>query len=1046
LPILLISILFLISISQISYPQQTDLENAKILNQEVIRLYQQGRYKEAIPISEKVLTIREKVLGPEHSNTATSLNDLGVLNRAIGAYDKAEPLYRRSLEIYEKALGPEHPNTAAALNNLAALYRDMGAYDKAEPLYRRSLEIYEKALGPEHPNTAAALNNLAELYRTMGAYDKAEPLYRRSLAIYEKAVGPEHSNTAASLNNLAGLYQDMGAYDKAEPLYRRSLAIKEKALGPEHPNTAVSLNNLAEFYRTMGAYDKAEPLYRRSLAIKERALGPEHPDTAVSLNNLAEFYSAMGAYDKAEPLYRRSLAIKEKALGPEHPDTGVSLNNLAELYRTMRAYDKAESLHRRSLTIREKALGPEHPNIAFALNNLAGLYQDMGAYDKAEPLYRRSLAINEKALGPEHPGTAVSLNNLAALYRDMGAYNKAEPLYRRSLATNEKALGAEHPNTAAPLNNLGLLYTSLGQDLEALAFLKRAQGIERKQIDQILGFASEAEQTKFLGKREFALHLYFNLLRQRFPDNPEAQRTGLDFWLFRKGILLEAQKRIQDVLVDRDNPQARELFANLTQVRQELARLVLGGPGKEGPKAYQERIAELTGKKETLEGQLSRLSQSFAQRRKTTGATTADVAAALPSATVLIEFARTRDYDFQKGKWASFRYMAFVLRPGKKDEVSLIDLGEADGIDRRVAAFKKALRDPKRPHETLIRLSTELNQAVFAPLKPAIGGTKRLFLSPDGSLNLIPFEVLRTQEGRYLIEDYAFTYLAAGRDLAGFGMVNDKAGKPLFFGDPDFDLDPKDLVTAKVAGAGAPLSLRSRDMKNLRFERLPATREEVEAIAALLGRYRCELFTGRQALEEVLMSRESPRILHLATHGFFLDDQGLPQTEEGLRGISIVAKDTPAGKKDAIRIENPLLRSGIVLAGANRAMTSEGSTTGIVTAEKILGLRLRGTDLVVLSACETGMGEVKNGEGVYGLRRAFTQAGAKSIVMSLWEVPDRETKELMISFYRNILSGKMLRDEALRQAILRQMETVKGRYGESNPHYWGAFIFLGEAE
>jgi CHAT domain-containing protein/tetratricopeptide (TPR) repeat protein len=817
-------------------------------------------------------------------------------------------------------------------------------------------------------------------------------------------------------------------------------------MGPEHPDTAASLHNLALLYKAMGAYDKAEPLYQRSLAIREKVLGPEHPDTASSLNNLALLYKAMGAYDKAEPLYGRSLAVMEKTLGPEHPNTATSLNGLAELYRRMGAYDRAEPLYRRSLAVMEKTLGPEHPNTATSLNNLGLLYESMGAYGRAEPLCRRSLAIREKVLGPEHPDTAASLNNLAGLYWAMGAYDRAEPLYGRSLAVMEKTLGPEHPDTATSLNNLAFLYVSRGRDLEALAFMERAQGIDRKLIEQVLGFAAEDQQTKFLATRESDLHCYFSLVRQHFPGNPGAKRAALEVWLSRKGVLLEAQKRIQDVLVDRDNPQAREVFANLTQVRQELARLVLGGPGKEGFKAYQERVAELTGKKETLEGQLSRLSQSFAQRRKTTGATTADVAAVLPSATVLIEFARIRDVNFKEIKWASFRYLAFVLRPGKADEVSLIDLGEADGIDRKVAAFRKALRDPKGPHATLIRLSTELNQAVFAPLKPAIGGTKRLFLSPDGSLNLIPFEVLRSPEGRYLIEDYAFTYLAAGRDLAGFGMVKDKGGKALLLGDPDFDLDPKDLVTAKVAGAGAPFSLRSRDMKSLRFERLPATREEVEAIAALMGRDRCELFTGRQALEEVLMSRESPRILHLATHGFFLDDQGLPQAEEGLRGISIVAKDTPAGKKTAIKIENPLLRSGIVLAGANRAMTSEGSTTGIVTAEKILGLRLRGTDLVVLSACETGMGEVKSGEGVYGLRRAFTQAGAKSIVMSLWDVPDLETKELMVSFYRNILSGKMRRDEALRQAVLRQMETVKGRYGESNPYYWGAFVFLGEAE
>ena len=921
LRILFISILFLISIPQVSHPQQSDLENAKILHQEGIKLYQQGRYREAIPIAEKVLTISEKVLGPEHPNTATSLN------------------------------------------------------------------------------------NLAELYRNMGAYDKAEPLYRRSLAIREKVLGPDHPDTAQSLNNLGLLYNSLGAYEKAEPLYRRSLAIKEKVMGPEHPNTATSLNNLTMLYRATGAYDKAEPLLRRSLAIREKVLGPEHASTAQSLNNLAALYDeGMGAYDKAEPLYRRSLAIREKVLGPDHPDTAISLNNLAMLYGVM------------------------------------------GAYDKAEPLLRRSLEIREKVLGPEHASTAQSLNNLAMLYYSMGAYDKAEPLYRRSLEISEKVLGPEHPNTATFLNNLAGLYTSLGRDLEALAFIERAQGIDRKRIEQIFGFAAEAQQTTFLATQEDALHFYFSLLRQRFPDNPGAKRKGLDVWLSRKGILLEAQKRIQDALVDRDNPQAREAFAKLTQVRQELAKLFLRGPGKEGSKAYRERIAELTGKKEILEGQLSRLSQSFAQRRKTTGATTADVAAVLPSGTVLIEFARIRDVNFKKGIWASFRYLAFVLRPGKADDVSLIDLGEADGIDRKVAAFKKALRDPKGPHATLIRLSTELNQAVFAPLKPAIGGTKRLFLSPDGSLNLIPFEVLRSPEGRYLIEDYTFIYLAAGRDLAGFGMVNNKGGKALLLGDPDFDLDPKILVTAKKAESGASIGLRSRDMKSLRFERLPGTREEVEAIAALLGKDRCELFTGTQALEEVLMSRESPRILHLATHGFFLDDQGLPQAEEGLRGISIVAKDTPAGKKDAIKIENPLLRSGIVLAGANRAMISEGSTTGIVTAEKILGLRLRGTDLVILSACETGMGEVKNGEGVYGLRRAFTQAGAKSIVMSLWDVPDLETKELMVSFYRNILSGKMRRDEALRQAVFKQMETVKLRYGESNPRYWGAFVFLGEAE
>ena len=220
----------------------------------------------------------------------------------------------------------------------------------------------------------------------------------------------------------------------------------------------------------------------------------------------------------------------------------------------------------------------------------------------------------------------------------------------------------------------------------------------------------------------------------------------------------------------------------------------------------------------------------------------------------------------------------------------------------------------------------------------------------------------------------------------------------------------------------------------------------MEAIAAILGRSASDTFTGANARESVLMQGKSPRILHLATHGFFLSDQDWSSMiDEKSRGISIIGKDKPSPKKP-VRIENPFLRAGLALAGANRSLAQEGVTEGILTAEKILGLNLRGTDMVVLSACETGAGDVKNGEGVYGLRRAFTQAGAKSLVMSLWEVPDKETKELMVSFYQNLKSGKMNRAAALRQAALKQRETVKARYGFDNPYYWGAFVFLGEAE
>ena len=1020
-------------------PDHPDTANS--LNNLALLYDTMGAYDKAEPLYGRSLAIREKALGIDHPLTALSLNNLALLYHKMGAYEKAEPLYQRSVTINEKTLGPEHPDTVPTLNNLASLYRTVGTYDKAEPLFRRSLAIREKALGPDHPDTAQSLNNLALLYYTVGAYDKAEPLFRRALAIFEKALGPEHPETALSLNNLAELYSKMGAYVKAEPLFMRALAIREKALGPEHPDTAQLLNNLASLYYTMGAYDKAESLLRRSLAIREKTLGPDHPDTALSLNNLAELYFKMGAYEKADPLHRRSLAIREKVMGSEHPDTAQSLNNLASLYYTMGAYDKAEPLFMRSLAIREKALGPAHPDTALSLNNLALLYSSMGAYDKVEPLFRRSLAINEKVMGPEHPDTALSLNNLAELYLTMGAYDKVEPLLRRALEINEKALGADHLTTATSLSNLASLYATQGRSGESLVLMERAQVSDLRQIEQILGFAPEAQQTKFLAVREFGLHAYLSLIRQCFLDNPKAIRTALDVWFTRKGILLEAQKRIQNVLAAGGNPQAQEIFAKLIIVRQELARLVLGGPGREGPEAYHIRIADLTGRKEILEGQLSRFSQTFAQQRKTRIATTSDVASALPKGAVLIELARIRDYDFKTGKWGASRYLAFVLSPGKGSEVSLVDLGEADNIDQKAASFKKSMGNSKTLPDVLAKQSNDLYKLIFAPLTLALGESKQIFLSPDGSLNLIPFEVLQDDKGHYLIDNHTFQYVSAGRDIAGYGMIKEKGQKTLLMGDPDFDLAAKQTTEEKER----PLT-RSRQMQGLTFSRLPGTKEEVEAVATLLGRAASDTYTGKAATESVLMQRKSPRILHLATHGFFLSDQDWSSmVDEKSRGITITPRETPSGKKPA-RIENPFLRSGLALAGANRSLADEGVTDGILTAEKILGLNLRGTDMVVLSACETGAGDVKNGEGVYGLRRAFTQAGAKSLVMSLWEVPDVETKELMVSFYQNLQSGKMNRAAALRNAALKQRQIVKTRYGRDNPYYWGAFVFLGAAE
>ena len=457
-------------------------DTATSLNNLAGLLQDQGDLAGARPLYERALAIREKALGPEHPDTATSLNNLALLLQAQGDLAGARPLFERALAIYEKALGPEHPDTATSLNNLAGLLRAQGDLAGARPLFERALAIWEKALGPEHPDTAISLNNLASLLHAQGDFAGARPLFERALAIREKVPGPEHPETAASLINLALLLQAQGDLAGARPLLERALAIREKALGPEHPDTATSLNNLASLLQDQGDLAGARPLYERALAIREKALGPEHPETATSLNNLARLLQDQGDLAGARPLFERALAIREKASGPEHPDTATCLSNLALLLRYQGDLARARPLSERALAIREKVLGPEHLATVQSLNNLADLLRGQGDLAGARPLYERALAIYEKALGPEHPGTAMSLNNLADLLQEQRDLAGARPLYERALAICEKAIGPEHPDTATSLNSLATLLQAQGDLAGARPLLERALAIFEKAL------------------------------------------------------------------------------------------------------------------------------------------------------------------------------------------------------------------------------------------------------------------------------------------------------------------------------------------------------------------------------------------------------------------------------------------------------------------------------------------------------------------------------------------------------------------------------------
>lgn len=1043
--------------------QQTQLDKARELSGQANQLRRQGRIREAATIAEQALEIREKVLGPEHPDTAISLNNLAGIYQAQANYAAAELLYERALKIKEKVFGPEHPGTAISLDNLASLYWSQAKYTEAERNCQRALKIREKVFGPDHCDTANSLNNLAALYQTQGNYAAAEPLYQRALKIKVEVLGSVDPDTAISFNNLAVIYVAQAKYAAAEPLYIRALKIREDALGLNHPDTALSLNTLAELYLAEGKYSSAEPLYQRALKINEKVYGTEHPHTALSLSNLVLLFFAQADYRAAEPLCKRALKIRETVLGPEHPETATSLVNLASIYQKQDNYAAAEPLYRRALKIREKALGPEHPDTALSLIDLASIYRSQAKWAEAETLYQRALEICEKALGTEHPHTALSLSNLAVLFDSQANYAAAEPLYRRALMIDEKALGPEHPDTASSLNNLARLFCAQGEFTRAMPLIDKERRGQRAHVSRVLPALSAQKQEMFLYEN-FMPSFYMALsLGARETSNFDATISSATWLLNGKGVAQEALAQRNLQTRDLNDPKLAPVVEELLDVRTRLASLAMNAaePGKE--KQRQVALDQLTAQEQELASQLrgnNKVTSEWIELSQ--------IREALPTDGVLIDIARFDVFDFgAKGiesNWKPAHYVAWITSPEKESKTKLIDLGEADDIDQLVEKVRKQISADATKQGAIVKAGEDaavaslmqdmsaLADKIWKPLAPHVGVAKQIVLSPDGALWLAPWNALPVNDSRdeYLLERYNIRLVISGRDL--IAKPDDrKTTAAVIVANPNFD-QPESQKKSAIEEIFKSLPAESDDAtrdfsakSNLpKVQPLPNTGLEALAIQPHLETYtkqKASLYQQQYALERVAKSLRNPQIATFATHGFFLPTQETKH-EDRTTGIGnetrSVAVDTTGNP-----IENPLLRCGLLFSGCNNRHASVADDDGILTGMEIVSIDLRGTELVVLSACETGIGDVKNGEGVAGLRQAFQLAGAEAVVSTLWQVPDRDSALLMTKFFTELAAGKT-KAEALRAAQLERIEKRRERFGAAHPFYWAAFTLTGQ--
>jgi tetratricopeptide (TPR) repeat protein/CHAT domain-containing protein len=552
------------------------------------KLYQAGKYAEAIPIAEEYISAAEAKYGKEHPLYATGLWYLGILYDALGRPSEAEPLFQRTLAIKEKTLGPDHIEVSDALYGLAESYRKQGRLAEAEPLYKRTLGIIEKHAVPDHYGISKIFEGLGELYLTQGRYAEAEPLLKRSLAIREKVLGPEHHEVAESVRKLGRLYSATERYDEARAALKRSNEITEKVLGPENKHLIdQSVKELADLnlqimaLNKAGKHEEAVPLAERFVAVREARYAAEGSAAnassyAAALNNLAETYHQLGRYSDAASLIARSLAIREKIQGPDHPDVASVLNNLAQLYSDLGRHSEAEPLYKRALAIDER-LGPDTPSVSLVLDNLAMLLHAQGRYSEAEPLFKRSLAIRERTLGLNDPAVGRSLNNLAQLYRSQGRYADAKVLYDRALVITLRSMGDEHPDVAAVLHNLGSLEMSRGQFQSSEGYLRRALAITEKargpeHTDVALTLNSLAELYRVMGRASEAQPLYERAIaileKMLGPNHPNVAKAHNDLALLldSQGRYAEAEQHFKRALTITEaslGPESPELITTL---------------------------------------------------------------------------------------------------------------------------------------------------------------------------------------------------------------------------------------------------------------------------------------------------------------------------------------------------------------------------------------------------------------------------------------------------------------------------------------------------
>jgi CHAT domain-containing protein/tetratricopeptide (TPR) repeat protein len=1066
--------------------------------------FQTGDYRAAVVTFREALAHRDRAGAAETAETAEDLEHLvQALTRQLVTEGRLSDntAYAEAVQLIDRAVAIRGASGAArgvaqSLRVRGVLRQSNGEHLLARTDLAESLKLFQSFF-PTHPETALALAQLGEQQHFDGALTQGRDTLERACAMAETRLRTGHPDIAICLQKLALVLDELGDLAGARPVKERAMAIAEASLGTDHPRFAVQLNDLANTYLLQGEFSTARALYDRARTIYARRFGPTNNGVTVATYNLALIDTRLGDYQQARRELERVIASWTQALGPKHANVARALAAFADTFAPEGRDAEAHPYYTRALQIREQAFGPTHVVVARTLSRLAETMSRLGQPRRAMDLSSRALAILENSGAQEE--LAQSIIAHAEILVRGGDDPGAEAAYKRALDIRTRLLDKSHPSIAETEVALAAVEMRLDRPVAAFSRALRGEQIGRGHARLTLGSLPERQALDYAAKRPNGLDLALSLV-----ESPADRAAVFNELVLGRSLTLDEMAARRRVVADAEGGEATALWADLRSSRQRLANLVVRGAGAGGPQQYAALIDAARAEKESAERALAAQSATFSANERRAEVGLDQIRGAIPTGAALVSFVRYgRAAAIPSASAGATRgtpttvpsYVAFVLRSGEL-EPAVVQLGSASLIERDISAWRRELTagvsSPgglAEAERTLRVAGSRLRRRIWDPVSKQLDGVTRVLVVPDSAINLVPLAALPVATGGYLLEHGpVIHYLSAERDLVsterpavGGSQSLLAVGGPAFADRSPFaalrtpdgpsspppgaspaDATPPQAVLAAALPATGFRGTASlcATFQNMQFPALPGATREAEDVAALWTSLRSSdgnsatpsrALVGGAASERAFKELgPGRRVLHLATHGFFLGDEcgaALDNTRAVGGLVAAPASQPPRAQRSrrAGPPENPLLLSGLALAGANRrAAAGPDEDDGILTAEEVASLDLTGVEWAVLSACETGLGLIRAGEGVLGLRRAFQVAGARTVIMSLWSVEDRTTQRWMQALYRGRLERNLDTADAVHEAGLAVLRDRRGRGLSAHPFYWAGFVAAGD--